>query len=130
MSNTFIPDASQQSVIDINNGYHLVLGPPGCGKTQILACRVGQAHVAGIPYSEMLCLTFTNRAARGMQQRINDNINDDTSDLFVGNVHRFCSRYLFDSGIVAASSSIIDDADALSIMCQYTNDDEQEVAVS
>ena len=130
MSNTFIPDASQQKVIDIDNGYHLVLAPPGCGKTQILACRVGQAHAAGIPYSEMLCLTFTNRAARGMQQRINDNINDDTSDLFVGNVHRFCSRYLFDSGIVAASSSIIDDADALSIMCQYTNDDEQEVAAS
>lgn len=130
MSSTFTPDASQQKVIDLYNGYHLVLAPPGCGKTQILACRVGHAHDAGIPYCEMLCLTFTNRAARGMQQRINDNINDDTSDLFVGNVHRFCSRYLYDSGIVAASSSIIDDTDALSIMCQYTNDDEEEVAAS
>lgn len=130
MNSTFTPDASQQKVIDLDNGYHLVLAPPGCGKTQILACRVGHAHDARIPYSEMLCLTFTNRAARGMQQRISDNINDDTSDLFVGNVHRFCSRYLYDSGIVAASSSIIDDTDALSIMCQYTNDDEEEVAAS
>ena len=126
----FNADASQQKVIDIDNGFHLVLAPPGCGKTHILAHRVGKAHAMGIPYGEMLCLTFTNRAARGMQQRINDNIKDDTSELFVGNVHRFCSRYLYDSGIVAASSSIIDDTDALSIMCQYTNDNEEDVAAS
>ena len=36
----FHPDASQQRVIDAEGGYHLVLAPPGCGKTQILTERI------------------------------------------------------------------------------------------
>ena len=71
------PDESQQRVIDAEGGYHLVLAPPGCGKTQILTERVRRAHDAGIAYTDMLCLTFTNRAARGMQERIAGYIADD-----------------------------------------------------
>ena len=69
MKDTFIPDASQQEVIDVDAGYHLVLAPPGCGKTQILTERIRKAHQQGVLYEDMLCLTFTNRAARGMQER-------------------------------------------------------------
>ena len=129
MKDTFTPDASQQEVIDINEGYHLVLAPPGCGKTQILTERIRKAHKQGVPYEDMLCLTFTNRAARGMQERIHENIDDeDVGNVFVGNVHRFCSKFLFDAGLIPAETSIIDEEDAISILSRYTEEDEYMVA--
>ena len=126
----FVPDESQQRVIDAEGGYHLVLAPPGCGKTQILTERIRRAHQRdGVPYKDMLCLTFTNRAARAMVERINEHINDaDVAEVYVGNVHRFCSKFLFDNGILAAETSIIDDEDAISIIARYQGEDEAQVA--
>ena len=63
-------DPWQQEAIEISGGRHLVLAPPGCGKTDILTERVVHAHEQGVEYRDMLCLTFTNRAAKGMAQRI------------------------------------------------------------
>ena len=126
---TFVPDHCQQEVIAACGGFHLVLAPPGCGKTQILTERIRHAHnVEGIAYDDMLCLTFTNRAARGMVERIVDSIADDgVGDVFVGNVHRFCSKFLFANGLVAAESSVIDEDDAVSILARYHNEDEYVV---
>ena len=126
----FVPDESQQRVIDAEGGYHLVLAPPGCGKTQILTERIRRAHQRdGVPYKDMLCLTFINRAARAMVERINEHINDaDVAEVYVGNVHRFCSKFLFDNGILAAETSIIDDEDTISIIARYQGEDEAQVA--
>ena len=125
METTFIPDPCQLEVIEAEGGNHLVLAPPGCGKTQILAERICHAHAKGVDYADMLCLTFTNRAARGMTERIAQRIGDDViGEVFVGNVHRFCSRFLFNNGLVAAESSVIDDDDAISILARYLGDDE------
>lgn len=126
---TFVPDHCQKEVIAACGGFHLVLAPPGCGKTQILTERIRHAHnVEGIAYDDMLCLTFTNRAARGMVERIVDSIADDgVGDVFVGNVHRFCSKFLFANGLVAAESSVIDEDDAVSILARYLNEDEYVV---
>ena len=111
------PDIDQQAVIDIDSGRHLVLAPPGCGKTFILAERVIQAHVHGVEYADMVCLTFTNRASRGMRERIAQRTNNPVpGDLFVGNVHRFCSNYLFDQKKVPQNSAVIDDIDCESII--------------
>ena len=122
------PDASQQAVIDAHGGYHLVLAPPGCGKTQILTERVRRAREQGVPYEDMLCLTFTNRAARGMQERIHGQISDsDIAQLYIGNIHRFCSKFLYDNALIEAGSSIIDDEDALSILARYLDEQEDEV---
>ena len=125
----FIPDPCQQEVIEAQGGFHLVLAPPGCGKTQILTERIRYAHDSeGVEYKDMLCLTFTNRAARGMIERIAQNIaDDDVSDVFVGNVHRFCSKFLFAEGLVAAESSVIDEDDAVSILARYLGEDEYMV---
>lgn len=122
-------DGSQRPVVEATGGYHLVLAPPGCGKTHILAERIRYAHeVNGVPYEDMLCLTFTNRAAREMTNRIHSLIDDDSlTDLMVGNVHRFCSRFLFDGDRVPADTSIIDDDEAMSIIADYKNEDEQIV---
>lgn len=120
------PDATQLSIIDTHEGCNLVLAPPGCGKTQILAERIRRAHALGVAYGDMLCLTFTNRAARGMRERIADHVADAaTADVFVGNVHRFCSRFLFENALVPAESAIIDDDTMMSILAMYLQEDEE-----
>ena len=110
-------DPWQQEAIVISGGRHLVLAPPGCGKTDILTERVVHAHEMGVNYSDMLCLTFTNRAAKGMALRIADRTgNPVPDDLYVGNIHRYCSQMLFNLGLVNHNSAIIDEGDVDSII--------------
>ncbi len=110
-------DRWQREAIEIRGGRHLVLAPPGCGKTDILTERVVHAREEGVEYKDMLCLTFTNRAAKGMAQRIADRTgNPVPGDLFVGNIHRFCSQMLFNEGIVNHNSAIIDESDVENII--------------
>ena len=110
-------DAWQREAIEISGGRHLVLAPPGCGKTDILTERIVHAHQQGVDYADMLCLTFTNRAAKGMAQRIADRTGNPVPDnLFVGNIHRFCSQMLFNQGLINHNSAIIDEGDVENII--------------
>lgn len=121
-------DESQRTVVLAQDGYHLVLAPPGCGKTHILASRVRWAHSHGVAFEDMLCLTFTNRAARGMINRISEVMDgEDLAPLHVGNVHHYCSRFLFEQQVVPADSSIVSDEETISILADYTHDDEERV---
>lgn len=127
----FKADESQRKVIEAQGGEHLVLAPPGCGKTHILTERIRFARRRGVEYGDMLCLTFTNRAARSMRERISENIDDaNVGDVYVGNVHRFCSRFLFEYGIIPAETSVIDDDDTISIVSRFMNEDENVIASS
>ena len=109
-------DSSQKKVIEAEGGYFLVLAPPGCGKTELLTQRLIRAHQEGLGYEKMLCLTFTNRAARGMRERIEKENPDACDGLFVGNIHRFCTRYLYDNQILPMSVGIIDELDQKDIL--------------
>ena len=122
-------DKFQKKVITLDNGCHLVLAPPGCGKTDILAERVVRALSCGVSPDDMLCLTFTNRAARGMRSRILERLQTSGEmNLFVGNVHRFCSHYLFDNHVVARDTTVIDEQESLSIMASIFGWDEGSLA--
>nr|WP_314664209.1 3'-5' exonuclease [uncultured Prevotella sp.] len=120
-------DKYQIPVVEASQGYHLVLASPGCGKTHILAERIRYARERGVKYEDMLCLTFTNRAAREMTNRIQKVVGGDFSELMVGNVHRFCSKFLFEQGRIPADSAIIDDEEVVSIIADYRNEDEEGV---
>lgn len=120
-------DKYQVPVVEASQGYHLVLASPGCGKTHILAERIRYARERGVKYEDMLCLTFTNRAAREMTNRIQKVVGGDFSELMVGNVHRFCSKFLFEQGRIPSDSAIIDDEEAVSIIADYRNEDEEGV---
>lgn len=112
-------DDSQKKVIEADGGYFLVLAPPGCGKTELLTHRILDAHEKGVDFNDMLCLTFTNRAARGMRDRINEAASEPCEGLFVGNIHRFCSRFLYENRIVPMSTGIIDELDQKDIFDEF-----------
>lgn len=122
-------NTEQQQVIEASGGYHLVLAPPGCGKTAVLAERIVWAHEHGVDFSDMACLTFTNRASRGMRERIRERMGTvkGLDELFVGNVHRFCSRFLFENGIVPEHTAVIDNDTSFSIMADFLGEDELKV---
>lgn len=117
--------SKQLEVMNITNGYNMVLAGPGCGKTDILAERIAIAYEKNnVSLSDMLCLTFTNRAARGMFERIQSRLGYDAVDLFVGNIHRYCSHFLFDEGVVSAEASIMDEDDTNEILSSEISDDD------
>ena len=123
MTKTYTP--KQLEVINVNSGYNMVLGGPGCGKTDILAERVTRAYEKGeAELSDMLCLTFTNRAARGMYNRIQQKLPEAAGELFVGNIHRYCSHFLFDNNIVSAEASVLDEDDTTDVLIQVISDKE------
>ena len=128
MENSKQFNEEQLEVIEVMGGYHLVLAPPGCGKTAVLAERILRAHQRGIPFADMACLTFTNRASRGMKERIEASVGPlDTSELFVGNVHRFCSQFLFANQLVPEGTTIIDNDMSVSIIADYMGEDELHI---
>ncbi len=114
-------DEKQKEVICLDKGYHLVLAPAGCGKTDILAERVQRAICNGVKVEDMLCLTFTNRASRGMRSRIKSVARDNANELFIGNTHRFCAKFVFDNNIISQSSAIMDEEDELSVINNVSN---------
>ena len=123
-------DERQLEVINAMGGYHLVLAAPGCGKTEVLAERIRRAAARGVDFADMLCLTFTNRAARAMTERIaaTDGLQrEQTDSLYVGNIHRFCARLLFEQGVVPAETAIIDEDDSISILTDIMGEDEEKV---
>lgn len=114
-------DAQQQHIIELSDTTALVLAGPGCGKTHILARRV--FHASGsVDYGQMLCVTFTNRAAREMKQRIAGYLGYIPVDLFVGNMHRFCLRFLYDNGIIGSDTSVLDEEDQLDYLTTILDD--------
>lgn len=127
METRFNPE--QQQVIEATGGHHLVLAPPGCGKTAVLAERIVWARAHGVGFGDMACLTFTNRAARGMRERIVERLTDvaGLDELFVGNVHRFCSRFIFEHGIMPENTTVIDNDISFSIMADFLGENELKV---
>lgn len=123
MATDYHYDEYQQEAIEAAGGYHLILAPPGCGKTDILTRRIERAHEVGVAYADMACLTFTNRAAKGMQERVVRHTKEPVpSDLFIGNVHRLCATFLFENALIPQNSAIIDEFDFDNIIRDLATD--------
>jgi len=103
----------QLEVIDLSQGWHSCLAPAGSGKTEILTERVSRAVANGIDPKTMICLTFTNRAARSMQRRVGERIGERSESLFIGNTHAYALKLLESNRRLPSSSDLSD---------QYTTD--------
>lgn len=75
-------------------GYALVIAGAGSGKTHTLTYRVAYLLDKGVEPSNILLLTFTNKAAKEMLQRVKIIINSDISALWGGTFHSICNRIL------------------------------------
>ncbi len=85
----------QLNAVQIKSGAILVLAGAGSGKTKVLTSRIANlVHQGASPYS-ILALTFTNKAAKEMQERLSCYLGEDTvKRMWVGTFHNICGRIL------------------------------------
>lgn len=86
---------AQREAVEAIDGPVLVLAGAGTGKTRVLTTRLAQILHEGRakPY-QILCVTFTNKAAREMKERVADLVGPATEGMWLGTFHALGTRIL------------------------------------
>ena len=85
----------QLEAVKATEGRVRIIAGAGSGKTRVLAYRYAYLiDVLGIDPGNILCLTFTNKAAQEMRSRINRLIGSDHASDFICTIHSFCVKFL------------------------------------
>ncbi|WP_404427036.1 UvrD-helicase domain-containing protein [Ureibacillus chungkukjangi] len=85
----------QQEAVITTEGYVRVIAGAGSGKTKTLVNRYAYLIDAlGISQNNILCVTFTNKAANEMRKRVKQLISSTTNDGYICTYHSFCVRVL------------------------------------
>jgi len=112
---------AQREAVEAIEGPVLILAGPGSGKTRVIAHRVAYLiKVCGVSPHHIMAVTFTNKAAREMVERLKRLIGERmVGDLTIGTFHAICARILRQAGKaidVDPRFVIYDDEDQLSLL--------------
>ena len=89
---------NQKEAVETLSGPMLILAGAGSGKTKTLTHRIANLIAHGVASETILAVTFTNKAAREMRERLADLLNRDANDRFfmpwMGTFHGICVKIL------------------------------------
>lgn len=115
-------NAAQREAVEACGGPLLIIAGPGSGKTRVITNRI--AHLissCGVNPYDILAVTFTNKAAREMKERLTRDLGATADSLSIGTFHSICCRILRAYGNCIGLSKgfvIYDDDDQINLIKQ------------
>jgi DNA helicase II / ATP-dependent DNA helicase PcrA len=110
----------QKAAAAHGEGPLLILAGAGSGKTRTLTCRIAYLiQELGVRPSEILAVTFTNKAAKEMRERVEKLIGGSSRGMWISTFHAACARMLredIDKLGYAKNFNIIDSSDAVTVI--------------
>ncbi|MBT3361766.1 MAG: UvrD-helicase domain-containing protein [Rhodospirillales bacterium] len=112
----------QREAVEAIDGPHLVLAGAGTGKTRVLTTRLAHILIQGkARHWQVLAVTFTNKAAREMRERVGAILGTEVENWWVGTFHALCVKILRKHAAAVGLSSnftILDDDDQVRLIKQ------------
>lgn len=87
-------NSEQQKAVTYTDGPLLIIAGPGSGKTRVLTYRIAYLIAHGAEPFNILALTFTNKAAREMRERIEKLVGPEARNLYMGTFHSVFAKIL------------------------------------
>jgi DNA helicase-2/ATP-dependent DNA helicase PcrA len=120
-------NAQQEECLNQLDGPILILSGAGTGKTRVITQRFLRLIEKGVSPFNILCVTFTNKAANEILNRITKQLQERNYNLdgalWVGTFHRICFKILQIFGVINNKTSIIDEVDQKKIGGKLKIDD-------
>ena len=91
---TYGLNPKQAEAVINTGGPMLIMAGAGSGKTKVLTCRVANLLQKGVRPYRILAITFTNKAAAEMRERVNNMSGPAAKDVWLFTFHAFCARFL------------------------------------
>lgn len=117
--NLDVLNAEQRKAAETLNGPVLILAGAGSGKTRALTYRVANLIDKGVLPWKILAITFTNKAAKEMRERIAALVGDAGEEVWVSTFHAMCAKILrrdIEKLGYTRSFTIYDDDDQMSVI--------------
>ena len=119
-------NSQQIAAIQCTEGPVMIIAGPGSGKTRVITERIAHLIKIGINAENILALTFTNKAAKEMVNRIHDITNNHTTfAIWMGTFHSIFARILRAEAAAIGHTpnfTIYDNEDSVKLVRQIIND--------